>query len=1102
MAYFSDLDKKRFSFESRALGVDEDTFAVVNFQGFEAVSKPYEFDILLVSTAAELNLDDILEASAVFKIHRGDSDDVLFNGILADFEQLHEFNNHIFYRAKLVPKLWWLSLTTHNQVFIQQSVSDLVRLALQDSELETSDFDLSGLNESYDVREYVCQYGESHFQFISRWLEREGIYYYFYQDDDGERIVFSDDLTTQDSLEQGAELFYSPASGLESTHLSEIIYSFTCRQKQLPREIILKDYDYENPSLDVKGSAIVDPKGRGESHIYGHYFKTPEEGDRLAQIFAEQMLSEKQCFYGESTVPYMVPGYTFSLLNHYRGDYNQDYFIVEITHKGSQRGCLSPEIIAGLKNHATTQPDDLVTYSNNFKAIPAVTQFRPEKTTERPKISGTLHAKIDAEGDGEYAEMDEFGRYKVRLPFDINDDHLDGRASAFIRMMQPYAGADKGMQFPLTKGTEVMLTFTDGHPDRPLIAGAVNNPETPGPVNADNYSESVIRTAGNNKIRMEDKSGSERMVLESPASNSWIRIGTKNDPITLNGQSGAVVEQNGSWTDPGAIAYDHTTDTRTDLTASSIIGPGGESSWDASVVGLWRFIYTHGADKAIRTVTVVASSSTELVDLIPDTDGVRIRTAGNLWLEAQSRHGDFILGKPTQAPTKGSSDTGPNQIGNLLGFFGASDGYNPTGLLDYSDHGIDEPAWDSDNTTSSTAKTMSYIVDRAHMQVSSLDTVNTQEGNIYDFGGYWNYNLGNSYAEDWVDQRAKLNRKNELLWPSNSGGDPIVGATVFSAFASLVPAIAASAAIHNTSVTGAAGTAVLFGGMVGFFASFGVFAGKTTLTSTNIGDVIAGPNSGDIKTWDYKVGSSFCDPQDGSSGQDLSSAKPNGPMHTNTTWVEKEFGDNYSYHHGNSLDIQVGSTEEHVRGDSYEYRYGGRHEEVKFNGKGIKSVWEKYEKGTKTEVHWDFITGGLKSYEYVDKGHFKFELTLPTIPTLSIAINFSTIDAEVEMSMGTKISAKLATSLEVSAEASAGFYVEMERKLGGKFVLNETKFGFEFEAIGFAAAKEAAAKAELKSVAMEAILTKLGNGTISLENNSVEIEGGALKIDGKGFKFF
>jgi type VI secretion system secreted protein VgrG len=147
-------------------------------------------------------------------------------------------------------------------------------------------------------------------------------------------------------------------------------------------------------------------------------------------------------------------------------------------------------------------------YHNEFLAIPASVTFRPPRSTPRPVVPGTLNAKIDASGSGQYAELDDQGRYKVKIPFD-RSDLQDGNASRFMRMAQPYAGENMGMHFPLHKGTEVVLTHINGDPDRPLIAAAVPNPQTASTVAGGNQSQSVIRTGGGNAISLEDTAGAE-----------------------------------------------------------------------------------------------------------------------------------------------------------------------------------------------------------------------------------------------------------------------------------------------------------------------------------------------------------------------------------------------------------------------------------------------------------------------------------------------------------------------------------------------------------------------------------------------------------------
>jgi type VI secretion system secreted protein VgrG len=513
------LTSTKFSFSSDAL--TPDTFGVVRFEGTEGVSKCYTFEVMLVSDNLEIDLSSVMENPAKLTFHRDEGDDVSWHGILLSFEQMHEVNGLAFYRAHLVPRLTWLSFTQHNQVFLNKSVPEIIEACLKDGGLTGADFEMR-LQGPYDPLEYVCQYGESHLNFVARWCEREGIYYFFDQSDKGEKVIFTDTLISHMPLSQGDTITYSPVSGLEALHEREIVSSFHCRMNLTPQSVLLKDYNYRKPSLDVSGSADVDAKGRGQVYSYGDHIRTPEEGNRIAKIKAEGLLCKKEVFHGEGSVPYMTPGYTFTLKDHYRGTFNQSYLVTDVSHEGNQTGYLLAGITTGNEERG-------VWYRNSFSSIVSSVQFRPAHEAVKPRISGTLTAKIDASGSGQYAELDTQGRYTVIVPFDTSG-RKDGKASAPLRMAQPYAGSDHGIHFPLHKGTEVLLTFIDGDPDRPIIQAAVPNPETASPVNVNNETMNAITTASGNKIHIEDQAGKERILMHSPNQKSFVRIGAPNNP--------------------------------------------------------------------------------------------------------------------------------------------------------------------------------------------------------------------------------------------------------------------------------------------------------------------------------------------------------------------------------------------------------------------------------------------------------------------------------------------------------------------------------------------------------------------------------------------
>jgi len=519
------LSEYLFQFQSQA--VDKNTFAVARFHGEEGLSQLYSFEILLVSEKADLDLEAILQSPAVFTI-KSKNGDLPYHGILASFEQLHKADAWVFYRAVLRPKLWWLTLTHHNQVFLNKKLDQFLTDVLQDGGLSSGlDFQFK-LQGQYPVWDYLCQFSESHFGFLSRWLERDGVYYWFEQDAQGEKMVASDTRIAHTPMPGFDAFHYAPPTGLDATLADEVVKSFTLKRTPMPKSLLVKDYNYEKPSLDLTGRAMVADKGRGEIYLYGEHFKNLDEGNRLAQVRADEWKCREQVFSGMSNAPAIRPGYTFTLDRHYRSDFNQSYLTVGMSHEGSQERYL----LSGLGVSGLSDQDNLF-YRNHFECIPGTVQFRPVRETDKPRIHGSISAKIDAAGSGQYAELDSQGRYKVILPFDLSG-RGGGKASAYVRMMQPYAGADMGMHAPLHKGTEVLLSFIDGDPDRPVIAGAIPNPETPGPVNDGNQTMVRLKSGGGNVIHMEDQEGSQRILLHSPTAGAFIRVGYKNDPDDKN----------------------------------------------------------------------------------------------------------------------------------------------------------------------------------------------------------------------------------------------------------------------------------------------------------------------------------------------------------------------------------------------------------------------------------------------------------------------------------------------------------------------------------------------------------------------------------------
>ena len=510
--------QKRFGFTAKAL--PSDTFAVVDLVGNEAISRLYEFTLTLVSENPALVFETVLNQPATLMIFpRTDAPQpVSYHGLVTHLEQAHQIGSYTVYRAMLAPRLWGLSRDRMSEVYVEQTTPQVIARKLHEHGLASQDYELR-LTSPYKSWSYLCQYEETDLDFIARLMERDGIYFYFEQGPEREKLILVDAQTGQPASVRAVP--YRPAASLETSVSEESLQAWVCRQQVPPQRVVLQDYNYRTASLALLAPAEVSPSGQGEVRRYGEAFETLEEGQALATIRAQELACRQQMFQGEGTATGLRAGFCMALQSHYRADYNGRYLVTEVRHEGAQAGTL----LAGLEaagGAAGPAREDF--YRSACTAIPAHVQFRPERLTPKPRVHGTMTAFVDAEGAGQYAELDAHGRYKVQVPFDKTDKGA-GKASTWVRMATPYAGRDHGMHLPLHKGTEVLLTFQDGDPDRPVIASAVPNSLTSSVVNRENQTGATIRSASGNTLHFQDAEGHSRMVMSSGSGGSHFIMG-------------------------------------------------------------------------------------------------------------------------------------------------------------------------------------------------------------------------------------------------------------------------------------------------------------------------------------------------------------------------------------------------------------------------------------------------------------------------------------------------------------------------------------------------------------------------------------------------
>lgn len=480
-----------FRFFSQSLPADK--FHVVRFRGTEGLNELFSFTIDLVSRDAAIDPAEVLGAPASFAILRDEGPDAVFSGFPAQVGQGGHFGDWTYYTVELRPAFWKFTQIRQSAIFLGKNVEEVARELLTSQEFFSLPHEFR-LTREYPKPEFAMQYGESLYDYLLWRLEERGAYFYFAPD--GDRVVFADGPVSHDAA--ASTVYYSPATGLEGDRREEVATAFTLSQTPLPRRVVVRSYDWKDPNRVIVGQADVSESGLGDVYLPNENVASEAEAKAMAKIRAEGLICRGRAFSGVSSVPTLRPGLAFKLGNHYNPKFNREYLVTAITHEGSQESFLNLGL--GIPMHGA---QDHVSYRNAFTAIESDVPYRPARRAPRAKVAGFVRAFIDGAGSGARAEMDGFGRYKLVFPFDVSK-RRHGNASCWIRLAQPNVGQDSGLSLPLLPGTEVLVGFIGGDPDRPVITGALANGETGAITGAGNANFSGLRTPGGNQITIND----------------------------------------------------------------------------------------------------------------------------------------------------------------------------------------------------------------------------------------------------------------------------------------------------------------------------------------------------------------------------------------------------------------------------------------------------------------------------------------------------------------------------------------------------------------------------------------------------------------------
>ncbi|AMB87658.1 type IV secretion protein Rhs [Pseudomonas agarici] len=483
--------------------------------GEEALNQLGQYHLLGLNDGPSLTLSSAIASHVTTTFHH----DALIrplDALVAEIRQLPADATAERYQLVLRPWLWWLTLASNNRVFQNLSTSDIVTTIFKAHAF--SDFKLS-LSASYTPRAYCIQYGETDFAFVSRLLEEEGIFWFFTHEDGKHTLVLADSNDAFPQIPNGPKVAYlGQEIGVRELH------GIRCGQQCLQAvagTYQTTDYEFTTPttSLYAQAEAVAGPRTVYE-HPGGYTAKA--RGDTLSKQRLDALRGQEKRFVGESDCRWLVPGHWFTLTGHDDASLNIDWVVTSVTHEVDHEN-----------------------YRNRFEAIPKASAFRPARNTPKPRMH-TQTALVVGKS-GEEIWTDEYGRIKLQFPWDRDGKH-DETSSCWVRVVLPWSGKGFGMQFVPRIGQEVIVTFIDGDPDRPLVTGCVYNGDNALPYALPtNQTQSGIKTnsskggGGFNELRFEDKKDAEEVFLQAQKD---FKINVLNDTTATVGHDETLTVQN------------------------------------------------------------------------------------------------------------------------------------------------------------------------------------------------------------------------------------------------------------------------------------------------------------------------------------------------------------------------------------------------------------------------------------------------------------------------------------------------------------------------------------------------------------------------------
>lgn len=491
---------------------------ITELMGREELSRLFEFQLTIASPKDRIKPEDVIGQAMAVRIDSTTKPPRWVHGYVShfwagDFSSTKSGKPSRSYRVRLVPWLWFATRASRSFVYLPDKEKKSIKEVLEVVFEHVKDYghvqswhsmDKASILSSRKV-EHCVQYRETDYNFMARTLEKYGVFYYFEHTENSHKLILSDQAQYPSAIDSEVELPKNNPGELRQDSIVQWEHAYEMVSGKWEHS----DYNFTTPSMSLtgKGSKKTPLKNNSGYELYdfpGDH-ATKDEGEEIAKRRLQEEEVRFDSVAGRSTCRSFAPGFGFKLTKHAscKDEENKQYLLTSVSHHATQPG--GPH---------TDQGNESM-YINDFECVPRTVQYRPGRETPEPFLASVQTAKVVGP-PGEEIHVDNYGRVKVRFQWDREPDNGEHH-SCWMRVSQLHAGPGfGGISIPRV-GEEVIVSFIEGDPDRPIITGRVYHQESmppfglPGEKTRSGIKTKTYKGQGYNELTMDDTPGKEQI---------------------------------------------------------------------------------------------------------------------------------------------------------------------------------------------------------------------------------------------------------------------------------------------------------------------------------------------------------------------------------------------------------------------------------------------------------------------------------------------------------------------------------------------------------------------------------------------------------------